>query len=123
MLTYDNNARECAFLLGGIGTGNISLGARGDLRDLEIFNSPNKGKIIPFTFFSIWMKQKNEKSITKKLESWSDYSNHTGHGFHSSEVKGIPHFDSSIMQVKYPFANIAFSDEDMPVDGCGKPIS
>jgi len=42
--TYSNDAREAAFLLGGIGTGNISLGARGELRDWEIFNRPGKGK-------------------------------------------------------------------------------
>ena len=29
-------ATQVAFPLGGIGTGNVSLGARGDLRDVEI---------------------------------------------------------------------------------------
>jgi hypothetical protein len=32
---------EIAFPLGGIGTGTVSLGGRGDLRDWEIFNRPN----------------------------------------------------------------------------------
>ena len=32
-----------AFPLGGIGTGTISLGGRGNLRDWEIFNRPDKG--------------------------------------------------------------------------------
>src|SRR5881398_2417185 len=41
---------EIAFPLGGIGTGTVSLGGRGDLRDWEIFNRPNKGKALPFTF-------------------------------------------------------------------------
>lgn len=30
---YPREAREAAFLLGGIGTGNVSLGSLGDLRD------------------------------------------------------------------------------------------
>jgi hypothetical protein len=30
--TFDSNAAALAFRLGGIGTGNVSLGARGDLR-------------------------------------------------------------------------------------------
>ncbi|MDR1949407.1 MAG: hypothetical protein LBQ38_08445, partial [Spirochaetaceae bacterium] len=34
---YANDAVFAAFPLGGIGTGTISLGARGDLRDFEIF--------------------------------------------------------------------------------------
>jgi non-lysosomal glucosylceramidase len=41
--TFDQTASAVAFPLGGIGTGNVSLGARGDLRDWEIFNHPDKG--------------------------------------------------------------------------------
>jgi uncharacterized protein (DUF608 family) len=33
-----------AFPLGGIGTGSISLGGRGQLRDWEIYNRPDKGR-------------------------------------------------------------------------------
>ena len=33
-----------AFPLGGIGTGSISLGGSGDLRDWEIYNRPAKGR-------------------------------------------------------------------------------
>src|SRR3954467_5503882 len=32
-----------AFPLGGVGAGSISLGGRGQLRDWEIFNRPDKG--------------------------------------------------------------------------------
>ena len=42
--------REVAFPLGGIGTGTVSLGGRGNLRDWEIFNRPDKGVNLPFTF-------------------------------------------------------------------------
>src|SRR5688500_16456726 len=45
---------EIAFPLGGIGTGTVSLGGRGQLRDWEIFNRPGKGVTLPYTFFSIW---------------------------------------------------------------------
>src|SRR5580765_5840442 len=44
---------EVAFPLGGIGTGTVSLGGRGQLRDWEIFNRPAKGKHLPYTFFAI----------------------------------------------------------------------
>ena len=41
---YEGEAlRMLAFPLGGIGTGTISLGGRGNLRDWEIFNRPDKG--------------------------------------------------------------------------------
>src|SRR5690242_10786794 len=42
--------REIAFPIGGIGTGTVSLGGYGNLRDWEIFNRPNKNSILPFTF-------------------------------------------------------------------------
>src|SRR5262249_23190760 len=45
--------REIAFPLGGIGTGTVSLGGYGNFRDWEIFNRPNKGGILPFTFASM----------------------------------------------------------------------
>jgi non-lysosomal glucosylceramidase len=36
--SYGPEATQAAFLLGGIGTGNVSVGARGEFRDWEIFN-------------------------------------------------------------------------------------
>ncbi|MCK4602529.1 MAG: hypothetical protein KAU28_08695, partial [Phycisphaerae bacterium] len=40
--TYDaGHLRRIALPLGGIGTGTVSLGGRGDLRDWEIANQPN----------------------------------------------------------------------------------
>ena len=45
--------KEIAFPLGGIGTGTVSLGGRGQLRDWEIFNRPGKGVDLPFTFFAM----------------------------------------------------------------------
>jgi len=48
--------REIAFPLGGIGTGTISLGGRGQLRDWEIFNRPGKGINFPFTFLLSTLK-------------------------------------------------------------------
>ena len=41
-------ASAAAFPLGGIGTGNVSVGARGELRDWELANAPGKGTRLPF---------------------------------------------------------------------------
>jgi len=46
--------QEIAFPLGGIGTGSVSLGGRGQLREWEIFNRPSKGLVLPYTFAAIW---------------------------------------------------------------------
>src|ERR1700756_2406049 len=45
-----------AFPLGGIAAGSISLGGRGQLRDWEIFNRPDKGNSPSYAFPSIWVK-------------------------------------------------------------------
>src|SRR6266700_6877123 len=46
-------AGEAAFPLGGIGTGTVSLGGRGELRDWEIFNRPAKGFAPRNSFFAL----------------------------------------------------------------------
>src|SRR3954451_16248297 len=43
---------QIAFPLGGIGTGSISLGGRGQLRDWEIYNRPDKGRAPEYGFAS-----------------------------------------------------------------------
>ena len=53
---YGPDATQAAFLLGGIGTGNISVGSRGELRDWEIFNRSSKGQKLPYSFFSIGVR-------------------------------------------------------------------
>ena len=37
---YPHTASQAGFLLGGIGTGNITLGSRGELKDFEVFYTP-----------------------------------------------------------------------------------
>lgn len=39
---YSGDAGCVDFLLGGIGTGNVSLGARGNLTTWQIFNQPDR---------------------------------------------------------------------------------
>src|ERR1041385_2272092 len=61
-------ATEVAFPLGGIGTGTVSLGGRGELRDWEIFNRPAKGRSLPFTFFALWCRPRGGQPIARVLE-------------------------------------------------------
>ena len=58
---------EIAFPLGGIGTGTVSLGGRGELRDWEIFNRPAKGRSLPFTFFALWCRPRGGQPIARVL--------------------------------------------------------
>jgi len=46
------NLARISFPLGGIGTGGIGLGGRGNLMDWEIFNRPSSGNSPEFASFS-----------------------------------------------------------------------
>ena len=68
--TYTGAAlKEIAFPLGGIGTGTVSLGGRGQLRDWEIFNRPGKGKELVYTFPAIFTRTASGQTQARVLES------------------------------------------------------
>ena len=114
--TFKGDASVVAFPLGGIGTGNISVGARGELRDWEIFNKPNKGSIMYYSFFSIRAQEKGKKPISKILESKYNPPFAKSHGFHSGSVAGLPRFEHSELKGEYPVVWVKLSDESMPVE-------
>src|SRR5438105_14270238 len=85
-----NNLRMIAFPLGGIGTGTISLGGRGQLRDWEIFNRPGKGKVLPYSFFSIWARPRGGAAVARVLERQLLPSYVNGAGLPAATVSGLP---------------------------------
>lgn len=108
------NLSQIAFPLGGIGTGTVSLGGRGNLQDWEIFNRPAKGLNLPFTFFAIRIREGNTYRA-KILESKLLPPYTSSHGLPNSRVSGLPRFDSARFRGEYPFAYIEFSDRGMPL--------
>lgn len=113
--SYDQTATALAFPLGGIGTGNVSLGARGDLRDWEIFNSPAKGAVIPLTFFALRCQQAKQDPQARVLEGPLQPPFDLSHGFHPMSSAGLPRFQGTTFQGQYPFAAIEFEDDRLPV--------
>jgi uncharacterized protein (DUF608 family) len=110
-----DRASEAAFLLGGIGTGNVSLGARGGLRDWELFNNPGKGNYLPYTFFAIWAQLAGAQPVAKVLEARLHPPYSRSHGYYSGDLAGLPRLDGSTMRGEYPFVWIDFEDGDLPV--------
>jgi non-lysosomal glucosylceramidase len=106
---------EVAFPLGGIGTGTVSLGGRGQLRDWEIFNRPGKGVTLPYTFFAIWAQAQGGSPIARVLESRLQPPYTRADGLASTEQAGLPRLDSCIFHGEYPFARIAFADKRLPL--------
>jgi uncharacterized protein (DUF608 family) len=107
---------EVAFPIGGIGTGTISLGGRGNLRDFEIFNKPNKGYVIPFTFFALWAKRQGEEPVAKILEGKIPPPYRHGFGEPQQQLQGVARFSKAEFQGKYPVAKVWLTDPDVPVE-------
>src|SRR5437588_8939838 len=107
--------REVAFPLGGIGTGSISLGGRGQLRDWEIFNRPDKGNSPQYAFPSLWTERPNQGPIARVLEAriLPPYEGPTGLGF--ANAPGLPRVDSCTFTGEFPVARIDFEDSNLPV--------
>lgn len=112
---YKGDASELAFLVGGIGTGTYSVGARGQLKDFEWFNRPGKGNRVPYTFFALYMKEEGCDARAQVLESVFRPPYSGSHGYHVEECAGLPHFESSEFEAEYPFARVKLMDSRIPL--------
>ena len=119
---YDqNHLYRIAMPIGGIGTGTVSLGGRGELRDWEIMNRPAKGfrttkNRSDSPFFVIYTKTSDGKTATKALLGpLYDYEYEHMEG-RSVEHHGLPRFESASFKAAYPFGQVLLKDEKMPVD-------
>ncbi|PZF56405.1 hypothetical protein DEI92_14920 [Curtobacterium sp. MCBD17_034] len=110
------NDTVAAFPLGGIGTGNVSVGARGEFRDWEIANHPDKGTWLPFTFFALRAAVPGRAAVTRVLESRLPGPHEGDSGYHIGKVAGLPRFAGSAMRGEYPLLRIDLTDDAVPVD-------
>jgi uncharacterized protein (DUF608 family) len=104
-----------AFPLGGVGAGSLSLGGRGQLRDWEIFNRPNKGFRPSYAFPSIWAQVGDSKPIARVLESriLPPYEGASGLG--SDNAPGLSRLASARFTGEFPLARVDFADPKLPV--------
>ena len=112
----DARATVAAFPLGGIGTGNVSIGARGEFRDWEISNHADKGTWLPFTFFAIRACPQDGESVSRVLEARIGRPHEGDSGHHIGKVAGLPRLDASRMSGEYPLLTIEFTDRQLPVE-------
>ena len=121
LLGYDaGHLLNIALPLGGIGTGTVSLGGRGELRDWEIMNVPGKGystvvKGNDAPFFAIYTRDEQGKAKTKALLGPlydSEYQDKEGRSVNNH---GLPRFRNANFSSTYPFGLVKLWDEQMPV--------
>jgi uncharacterized protein (DUF608 family) len=118
---YDqDHLLNIALPLGGIGTGTVSLGGRGELRDWEIMNVPGKGYSTVVMgndapFFAIYTADEQGNSLTRALLGPlhdAEYQHMEGR---SVNHHGLPRFRNASFSATYPFGMVHLSDEGMPV--------
>ena len=121
LTSYDSaHLQRVALPLGGIGTGTVSLGGRGELRDWEIMNVPGKGYSTltdgnDAPFFAIYTKTQSGASATKMLAGPlypQEYLHCEGRPVNHH---GLPRFRNVSFDAAYPFGQVNLSDESMPV--------
>ena len=119
--TYDrDHVERIALPLGGIGTGTVSLGGRGDLVDWEIMNRPAKG-YIPWSgqqtgpFFAIRVAD-GDAVFTRALEGPLPLGAYEASHGSTAVNHGLPRFREVAFAAAYPLGQVRLSDPDSPVD-------
>ncbi len=112
---YDqNHLTTIAMPLGGIGTGSVSLGGRGDLRQWEVVNRPSKHFIPEHTFFALYTRMSNGRTISKALEGPLEPPYEGADGSKAPNA-GLPRFRSCEFAAAYPLGQVLLSDPHVPV--------
>lgn len=111
-----HTSQATAFPLGGIGTGNVSIGARGELRDWELENLPDKGRRNPHSFFAIHAAPEGGDAVTRVLEARLGGRHDADAGYAFDQLAGLPRLDAATLHGEYPVVDVDFSDAVLPVD-------
>jgi len=119
--TYDrDHVERIALPLGGIGTGTVSLGGRGNLIDWEIMNRPAKG-YVPYggqqtgPFFAIHVSG-GEAPFTRALEGPLPLSAYEASHGSTAVNHGLPRFRDVTFAAAYPLGQVLLTDPASPVD-------
>jgi len=101
--------------LGGIGTGTIGLGGRGNLQDWEVVNRPAKGFAPEPAFFALRVAGADRAPLGRVLEGpippWA-YEGALGSPVPHA---GLPRFRTVRFEAAYPFGQVVLEDPEMPV--------
>ena len=110
--------------LGGIGTGTVGFGGRGQFRDWELENHPSKGLTSALSFFACRVAPSGHASgdtsgtaaqaricegalFDEEVEGWQGSP---------APLAGLPRFAQCEFQASYPFGRVVLSDPGFPVE-------
>ena len=118
---YDwQHVAKIALPLGGIGTGTVSLGGRGQLQDWEIMNQAGKGysTVTPGNtapFFALFTRDVAGNTYTKALLGPLEAHEYQHMEGRPVDHHGLPRFAHATFDAAYPFGQVNLSDSTMPV--------
>ena len=113
---YDqDHLSQIAMPLGGIGTGTISLGGRGNLLDWEIVNRPAKGFIPQQTFFALYTSLPDGRKTAHALEGVFQPPYQGDFGLKAPN-HSLPRFRTCSFTAAYPFGQVHLADPQVPLD-------
>ena len=106
-----------AFPIGGMGAGMFCLEGTGAISHLsvrhrmEFFNEPGM-------FAAIHLKgvENGTKVLEIKCPNWKKFGRPNSGRGNGQTLLGMPRFDGGRFTARFPFAEIALKDEDMPID-------
>ena len=104
-----------SFPLGGVGAGCLGLGGRGQLRNWEMFNRPDKGRAPGYAFPSIWVQSGSAPPVARVLEARLMPPYEAASGLNPSQVSGLTRLEEATFTGEYPLARISFHDRTLPV--------
>jgi non-lysosomal glucosylceramidase len=118
---YENQQTyRIAMPIGGIGTGDISIGGNGQWRDVEMMNKPGigfYGSVTPqqAPCFIIFVQDGAGKKYAKALMAPVPPDQYAGEQGSVAPNHGMPRFKSATFDAAYPFATVNLEDDEMPV--------
>ena len=116
LTTYDQeHLARISFPLGGIGTGTVSLGGRGNLHDWEVLNRPQKGFTPAHSFFALWARPEGGEAVTRVLEGVHQPPYDGAFGLGDPAGSGLPRMRQATFHAAYPLAQVDLADPALPV--------